>query len=131
MFNTAHCVSILPQAVPPHGCRFLRLSSGTVCHLEPPPPPPPRPPCPAGYKSHASGYWANTDPCNGTFVGCKEDLKDSTVEECSAKCTAAHDCVAFELYLASGRGRACYVFHGVMEAPFTQKPDCLTCVKAG
>jgi hypothetical protein len=127
--------TFVAQAVPPHGCRFLRLSAGAVCRLEPPPPPPaaPHPPCPLGYKPHASGYWANTDPCNGTFVGCKEDHKDSTLEECTAKCNAAADCVAFDLFLGvpgSGPGsKACYIFKKTMQEPFKEASACLTCVK--
>jgi hypothetical protein len=54
--------SYVARAVPPHGCRFLRLSGGSVCA------PPPPPACPSGYSTHSpSGYWRNTDPCDGTF----------------------------------------------------------------
>lgn len=44
-------------AVPPHGCRFLRLSKGEICAAAPPPPPAV---CPSGYTQHTGGYWQNT-----------------------------------------------------------------------
>ena len=125
-----HNGTFIAQAVPPHGCRFLRLSAGEVCKFSPPTPvPSPQPQCPSGYTTHEGGYWANTDPCNGTFTGCREDHKDSSVEACAKKCTETSDCVAFDLYLGTTGTAACYIFHKVMAVPFVPVSACLTCVK--
>ena len=99
------------------------------------PHPAPRPACPEGYSPHASGFWANTDPCNGTFAGCAKDTENATVGACAGKCTHTPDCIAFDLYLGDGaRGnisnRACYIFHETAAAvPFAFSQDCLTCTK--
>lgn len=75
--------SFVAKQVPPHGCRFLRLSAGAVCEPPPPPPPAPKPDCPAGFVSHASGFWKNTDPCpNGSFGKCNEDHTNRTATLC-------------------------------------------------
>lgn len=113
------------QAVPPHGCRFLRLSQGAIC------PPPVPPSCPTtGFISHAGGYWANTDPCDGNFSHgpqCIEDTVNSTSAECAKKCEEAADCVAFNIY--TGQPAACYIYHKETKEPFIPSPGCFTCVR--
>eukprot|EP00038_Savillea_parva_P011759 m.199898 g.199898 ORF g.199898 m.199898 type:complete len:546 (-) comp20901_c0_seq1:247-1884(-) len=113
-------------AVASHASRFLRLSNGAICQAPPPPPPAPQPPCPAGYETHAGGYWHNTDPCNGTFAKCKED-SPSTMDHCASRCNASADCVGFNLYW--GETTACYIYHKVTQDPFTPNADCVTCLK--
>ena len=73
--------TFVATAVPPHGCRMLRLSDGAICSGSPPPPPPP--PCPTGYISHDPGFWFNTDPCNSSWTGCMEDHENTTVRSCT------------------------------------------------
>eukprot|EP01050_Picozoa_sp_SAG11_P009543 SAG11_NODE_907_length_6599_cov_13.219231_1_plen_502_part_00 len=115
----------LSVAVPAHGVRLLRMTP----HPPPPPhppspphPPPPHPPCPAGFSSHASGFWE---------VGGRppsQPMLNATVEECAAKC-AKDDAAAFEVFLSSAAGRGeCYTFLSTA-APFKANPECVTCVR--
>eukprot|EP00035_Acanthoeca_spectabilis_P026249 m.461917 g.461917 ORF g.461917 m.461917 type:complete len:545 (-) comp22452_c0_seq1:114-1748(-) len=118
-----HNGSFTATAVPSHGCRFLRLSMGQICENPEPTPAP----CPAGYVNHASGYWQNTDPCNGSFVHCKEE-SPSSVALCAAKCNATTDCVAFNFYEVAGN-TACYIYHDHTQSPFVPNANCMTCTK--
>jgi hypothetical protein len=122
--------TFVAAGVPPHGCRLLRLSNGSVCA---PPPPAPLPACPAGFSAHAGGYWHNTDPCNSNFTRCAEDHTNTTTIMCGQRCSETDGCVAFELFLGRGTGaasRACYIFLEQMQPPFTKcDGHCVTCVK--
>ena len=103
-----------------------------------PPPPPPAPPpapkqnaCPAGWRTHTSGFWYNTLPCpKNDFGHCKEDAQNGTVTTCATKCTVTPGCVAFDACKEAGPC-GCYIFVGGMVLPFTANAGSLTCVRQG
>eukprot|EP00038_Savillea_parva_P031693 m.89557 g.89557 ORF g.89557 m.89557 type:complete len:579 (+) comp9808_c0_seq1:91-1827(+) len=110
--------------VAPHGVRLLRMWP-----IAPPPPPA----CPSGFDAHPGGYWYNTDPCpNNNFNNCTEDRENATITKCAAKCVAADDCVAFEMFMIDVpvSDWACYIFLHTLQAPFTANDGGMTCVRA-
>eukprot|EP00937_MAST-01D_sp_MAST-1D-sp2_P004905 g4905.t1 len=54
-------------------------------------PVPPLPPCPAGFSTHASGYWSRPDQPD-------RQLRNTSVAACAARCAANASCVGFEVY---------------------------------
>jgi len=95
----------------------------SVLLLVPPPPPvPPAPAChagaatPAGYVTHAGGYWKAHSKSGGS---------GSTLAKCAAVCNAAKaGCVAFELSATCN----CFVFSSAAGS-FIKNPQCRTFVK--
>lgn len=101
--------------VPAHGVRVLRMW--------PLAPPPPLAPCPTGYVPHPPGLWANASPSSGQ----PQDGANTTTAACARKCDLVQGCAGFEVYEPAPR--ACYIFVGELEKPFTSNPDCFACVR--
>ena len=78
--------------------------------------------CPAGYKDHAPGYWANALPDSN------KTQPRTTVDGCAARCSKDPQCVAFEVYDPAAL-QQCHLFDKVLAEPFIPNPDMRTCVK--
>lgn len=106
--------TLLTVEVPAHGVRLLRM------RVVPPPPPPT---CPAGWLSHAPGFWAgHLVPSNNQ----PHDTVNVTADACARKCKLTSGCLAFEIYQIEPK--ACYMFVDELQPPFTSNPDCFACV---
>lgn len=121
-----------PTPPPTHagGCPNGPCKSCLNSHI-PCPGVPPLPPCPAGYTSHISGYWANPDQTPGSNAGV-------SVVGCGAQCDKKKGCVGFEVYdpaqvtePSSRGGSSCFTFTSKLKMPFTDDERGLirTCVK--
>ena len=115
--SSAPVVNQISLPTEPHGVRLLRF---WPIYPET---------CPAGFTTHAAGYWKNTEAA---------DLSKNTLELCAEKCREmglrskssrgnSGDCVAFEL--TSDEKPACYLFLNSMQEPFTSNPGASTCVR--
>lgn len=97
--------------------------------------------CPAGFVTHASGYWQNGIPGPPTHPTPPLDHANNTPALCAAKCQTwnqthnGSDCVAFELNVPTADPSAsdCYVFPHPLQLPFTtdDQPVITTCVVKG
>ena len=85
--------------------------------LPPPPPPVPVPACPAGWVTHAPGFWANHENYNS---------QNNTVALCEKQCLNTPGCMAFDVCTVATP--ACDCYKGLVE-PFTPNPGDLTCVR--
>ena len=83
--------------------------------------PPPPPSCPDGWLPHAPGAWANPTPSDE-----KGDRVNTTAAACAKKCALTTGCLAFEVYQLAPK--ACYIFIGHLQEPFTPNPACFACV---